>query len=67
MTKEDRFIKELSDIPDTELAKLAEKAVFDMCQSGGRSFTMTVPPRVTDSDMLLSELIERFKRLISEK
>ena len=47
--------KELHDLVRTELSKL--------CKTGGKSLTMCVPPMVTDTDMLISELLNRFKQL----
>ena len=62
-TKDELFRKKQEDMPDAELAELARKEVSKLCSTGGRSLTMTVPPRVEDTDMLLCELIRRFKKL----
>ena len=46
---------------DKELIKLANEEISKLCISGGRSIHMSVPPMVTDTDMLFCELIKRFK------
>lgn len=50
-------------IPDQELAEMARKELSKLCSTGGQSFTMTVPPRVDDTDIILSEVIKRFEVL----
>jgi len=62
-TKDELFRKKQEEMPDAELAELAREEVSKMCKTGGRSITMCVPPMVTDTDMLLCELIRRFKKL----
>jgi hypothetical protein len=42
---------------NAELIEIAQKQVSKLAKTGGESFTMTVPPRVTDTDMIFSELI----------
>lgn len=48
-------------IPNTELWEMAEKQLNDLCKTGAATFTMTVPPKITDTDMVFSEVISRFK------
>lgn len=46
--------------------KLIEEATIQLdklCKTGARSFTMHVPPRVTDTDLIFSEVIRRFESL----
>lgn len=62
MTYEE-FQKQLEAIPNLELAEKAQSALSKLCSTGGSSFTMTVPPRLDDTDMILSELIKRFELL----
>ena len=38
-----------------------DQQLSELCKSGGNSFTMSIPPSVKDFDMLISELIRRFK------
>jgi len=62
MTHEE-FQEKVKAIPDQELAEMAEKALSKLCSTGGHSFTMTVPPRIDDTDIILSEIIKRFEVL----
>jgi hypothetical protein len=48
---------------DTEIIERAEEALDDLC-SGKRRWTMTVPPEVTDQDLVFSDLIVLAKRLL---
>ena len=62
MTPEE-FQEKAKAIPDQELVEMAQKALSKLCSTGGQSFTMTVPPRVDDADIILSEVIKRFEVL----
>lgn len=65
MTHEE-FKSKLEDIPNLELAEMAHKALSKLCSTGGQSFTMTVPPRIDDTDIILAEVIKRFELLHRE-
>ena len=46
--------------------KLIEEATIQLdklCKTGAQSFTMNVPPRVTDTDLIFNEVIRRFESL----
>lgn len=43
------------------LIKKVEYQISEMARTGGRSHIMCVPPENTDTDMILSELVHRFK------
>jgi hypothetical protein len=60
MTHEE-FKTQLESMPDLELADKAQSALSKLCATGAKSFTMSVPPRLDDTDMLFSELIRRIK------
>ena len=62
-TKE--FKEKQSAMSDKELIELASKQVSELAKTGGKSHTMCVPPKNTDTDMVLSELIKRFNRAIT--
>jgi len=47
---------------DDELAEKCSNLVSNLCQKGDRAFTMSIPPSVDDSDMLLCELLNRFNK-----
>jgi hypothetical protein len=57
----EQFEKKQADIPDNQLIELVEKQISELAKTGGRSHKMCVPPQITDTDMLLSELVRRFK------
>lgn len=63
MTKDQEFAAKQAAMSDAELAELAEKEVYKLARSYGKSLRMCVPPMTTDTDMLLYELIKRFKKL----
>lgn len=44
---------------------VAEKHVSELAHTGGKSHKMCVPPMITDTDMIFSELIRRFKLSLS--
>ena len=62
MTVED-FEKRQAAMSDKELIELAHKEISELCKTGGRSLRMCVPPMITDTDMVLCEVIKRFERL----
>lgn len=53
--------KQLSEIPDETLIEKSKEILLDWC-NGGKKFTMSVPPTNNCPDLLMAELIERFKR-----
>jgi len=52
-------------ITNEQLISHAENEISKLAKSGGLSHRMRVPPEPTDTDMLLSELLNRFKRMTS--
>ena len=62
MTHEE-FKAKVEALSDNELRDMAQKALSKLCETGGRSFIMTVPPRIDDTDIILSEVIKRFEIL----
>lgn len=48
------------------LIGFAKDQVSELAKTGGRSHIMNVPPKITDTDMLFSELIERFERAVGK-
>ncbi len=62
MTPEELRQKQAA-MSDEALIGFAKDQVSDLAKTGGRSHTMCVPPMITDTDMLFSELIRRFETL----
>ena len=63
MTKTEKFEQKQAGMTDKELHDLVRTELSKLCKTSGKSLTMRVPPMVTDTDMLISELLNRFKRL----
>ena len=55
-------LKELqSEMSNETLIKEVERQITELARTGGKSHRMCVPPMPEDTDMILSELIKRFK------
>jgi len=63
MKEEEMFLQKQSEMTDKELCEAIEVEISNLCKTGGRSMTMTVPPQIKDTDMLICELLKRFKRI----
>jgi hypothetical protein len=61
MTHE-QFQQKVQAIPDKELIEIASLAISKLCKTGAKSFTMTVPPQLHDTDIILSEIVQRFEK-----
>ena len=59
------FEEKQSKMSDKELISRAEVEINELCRTGCKTFLMSVPPKITDSDMIISELIRRFKNNIN--
>lgn len=57
----------VKDLTDAELIEKADKILNKLCETGGKSFTMSIPPNTEDTDIVLDELILRFKFLVAKK
>ena len=58
------FNKAREEITDEQLINKTQETLHKLCETGGRSFIMTVPPRIDDTDMIFGELINRYKKAI---
>lgn len=65
MTQEE-LNRQLSEIPDEVLIEKSTAILNDWC-AGGNKFTMSVPPTKNCPDLIVAELIERFKVLSNPK
>ena len=61
----EEFEKARTEITDVDLIKKARDLLSELCKTGGKSFRMTVPPRIDDTDMIFSELIKRYQQGLS--
>lgn len=64
--KTEQFAQQQAEMSNKELIDLCHKQVSELARTGGRSHRMTVPPMVTDTDMLFCELLKRFESLTSK-
>lgn len=62
-TRTEQFEQKQAEMTDKELYDLVREELSKLCKTGGKSLTMSIPPMVTDTDMLISELLNRFKML----
>jgi hypothetical protein len=62
----EEFEKRRSEMSNEELIERAEKEVSELVRTYGKSHRMCIPPMITDTDMILSELIRRFKYEINK-
>ena len=60
----EEFNKAREEITDEQLINKTQETLHKLCETGGRSFIMTVPPRIDDTDMIFGELINRYKKAI---
>ena len=60
--KTEEFKKKQSEMSNEALIGLAKDTISKMAESYGKAHKMTIPPSITDTDMLLSELIKRFEQ-----
>jgi len=63
MNREEIFRDKQKNMSDEDLIELAHSEISKLCKTGGRSITMSIPPMVTDTDMVLCEIVRRFKKL----
>ena len=60
------FQERVKSISDENLLEMAQEALRTLCYTGGRSFRMTIPPSIDDTDIIFSELINRLKKYGNE-
>ncbi len=60
-TRTEQFEAKQRSMSDQELIEIAEKQLSKLCETSCKSFTMSIPPMVDDTDMIYGELIRRFK------
>ena len=58
---EKEFKQRQSNVSDEKLIETIETKLSEICKTGGKSLTMSVPPHESDFDMAVCELIRRYK------
>ena len=62
----EQFEKKQSEMTDKELLEKTSQLLSKLCKTGGKSLSMSVPPNINDFDMLVCELMRRFKNAIDQ-
>lgn len=57
----EQFEEKQASMSDEELIERANNHLDKLCKTYGKSFTMSIPVNVQDTDMIFSELIKRYK------
>jgi hypothetical protein len=65
--KIEEFKEKQAAMSDSELIVLCKKEVSNLAKTYGKSHKMCIPPMITDTDMLLCELIDRFEKLTTSQ
>jgi hypothetical protein len=61
-------LKELQEgMSNDSLIKEVERQITELARTGGKSHRMCVPPMPEDTDMILSELVRRYKRALTNE
>lgn len=63
---EKQFKQQQESMTDQDLISEVERQIFELAKTGGRSHTMSVPPRIKDTDMVLCELVRRYKLRLAD-
>lgn len=62
MTRTEAFEQRRQAMSDAALIGFASDYISELAKTGGRSHRMCIPPEITDTDMILSEVVRRFKK-----
>ena len=65
-TAEEQFRDKQANMSNEALIGFVEDQISDLAKSYGKSHKMSIPPSITDTDMLLSELVRRFKEYANQ-
>lgn len=66
MTKTEEFEQKREAMSNAALIGFAGDYISDLAKTYGKSHTMSIPPRITDTDMILSELLRRFTKRLQD-
>lgn len=64
---EENLKSKLASLSNDELITRCRKQVSDLARTYGKSHRMSVPPQTDDTDIILTELIDRFKIAVKNK
>lgn len=61
------FYRKLHAMEHNVLSEKAENYISKLAQTGGKSMHMSVPPHIHDTDMLLGEVVRRYKLIMTQR
>jgi len=56
--------QELSLLSDSTLIEKCRKQVSDLARTYGKSHKMSIPPQKEDTDIILTEMLDRFETML---
>lgn len=65
-TPDELFEEKQANMSNEALIGFVNDQITNLAKTGGKSHEMNVPPRITDTDMLFSEMLRRFKIMCNE-
>lgn len=57
-------VGEVTSLSDAQLMYFLEKNLNDLLRTGGKSWSLHVPPSPTDMDILIMQIIQRYKNAL---
>ncbi len=63
-TRYEEFENKRANVSNEQLIKLAKYHLSQLCKTGGKSFSITVPPQIDDIDIVFTDIINRFEGAI---
>jgi len=60
-TPTEAFEQKVQSIPNEVLINNLHTKVAELCSSGGKSFVLSIPPRLDDIDIMFDELVRRYE------
>lgn len=63
MTRTEVFEQKVAVMTNELIIELADRHISKMCETYGKAFTMSIPPMIDDTDIVLTELVKRFSIL----
>jgi len=63
---EEQFKQKQKNMSNEDLILECRRQVSELAKTGGRSHKMCIPPMITDTDMIFSELLDRFETAVKE-
>jgi len=62
----EEFEKNRKGMSDEELIRLVREEIHQLTKPFGRKPNLNIPPRITDTDLILREIIDRYENLMDK-